>query len=124
MEEEITVETTEEEIQEPQTFGQKMKEVGKAVVDVLVKNPMMLIPVISGIFGIVGKIASIAAGNGNSWNEHYLAEDEISGESYRLRHPLTNDEILELSDRMVDGETKGEALDNMGLLKSERRRRG
>lgn len=123
MEEKKTVETEEEQVQEKQSFGQKVKEVGKAVGEVLSKNPMMIIPVISGIFGIVGKIVSIAAGNGRCWNEHYLSEDEISGESYRLKHPMTNSEILELSDRMVDGETKGEALDNMGLLKKERRRR-
>lgn len=110
--------------EEKQSFSQKVKEVGKAISEVLVKNPMLIIPVVSGIFGIVGKVLSIAAGGGHDWNEHYLSEDDVTGEEYRLRHPMTNAEILELSDRMVDGQTKGEALDDMGLLRNEKRRKG
>ena len=125
MEEKKTVEETmeEEKPQEKKSFWTKVKEVGKAVGEVLVKNPFLIIPIVSTVFGVIGKVASAAAGGG-TWNEHYLAEDDITGEEYRLRHPMTNSEILELSDRMVDGQTKGEAFDNMGLLRNETRRKG
>lgn len=125
MEEKTVNETmTEPEVPEKKSFGQKVKEVGKAIGEVLVKNPMLLIPVVSGVFGIVGKVLNIAAGNGHNWNEHYLSEDDVTGEEYRLRHPMTNSEILELSERMIDGQPKGEALEDMGLLKNEKRRKG
>ena len=49
--------------------------------------------------------------------------DEITGLNYRTSHPLSNAEILELSDRMVDGETTGEALNNMGVLKQDKKKK-
>lgn len=127
MEEKKTVEETVEVPnvpEEKQSFGQKVKEVGKAIAEVLVKNPVMIIPVVSGVLGIVGKVASIAMGGGHNWNEHYLSEDDVTGEEFRLRHPMTNSEILELGDRMIDGQSKGDALEDMGLLRNERRRKG
>jgi hypothetical protein len=47
----------------------------------------------------------------------------VTGEEFMLKHPLRNDEILELGSRMIDGESKGEALNDMGLLRKERRRK-
>ena len=112
-----------EEETKPETFWQKVKEVGKIAGEIIVKNPMLLIPIVSGVFGIAGRIVSGAAKNHDAWNEHYLSEDDVTGEDFRLKHPMTNEEILELGDRMEGGQSKGDALDEMGLLRNERRRR-
>lgn len=52
-----------------------------------------------------------------------LVEDDVTGLDFKTKHPMTNKEILELGDRMIDGQSKGDALNEMGLLKKERKRR-
>lgn len=89
------------------------------------EDPSRLASVGAGIAGFVGTgltifgIISRFWGGGNSCE----VPDEITGLNYRTSHPLTNAEILELSDRMVDGETTGEALNNMGVLKTEKKKK-
>lgn len=84
----------------------------------LTKNPMVIMPAASILLGLF-KIAMSGGGNGDK----YLVEDEVTGEKLKVTHRLTNDEILELEDRMVDGQLKGRALNDMGVLKKERKRR-
>lgn len=89
----------------------------------LSENPAAIIPFL-GVFGeLIGAAATVYAGNAKKGNIACLSKDEVTGECYRLTHALTNDEIMELSSRMVDGDTKGEALEVMGLLKKERKRK-
>lgn len=81
--------------------------------------------VLYGIVGVVGGIItgiSTAAGGGPT-PPSCLVEDDITGLNFKTKRPLTNTQILELGDRMVDGQTKGEALQEMGMLKKEKKRR-
>ena len=79
------------------------------------------------VFSVLGTVATIVipivvAGAASS-EAACRTKDRVTGCEYRTKHPLNNSEILELSDKMSAGMTKGEALDSMGLLKKERRRK-
>ena len=93
------------------------KEAGQIIKD----NPMMIIPILGGTLRIVGKIISTASGAGNY--DHCMVTDDITGEDFLTIHPLTNSEILNLGDRMSEGQSKGEALSDMGLLRNEKKRK-
>ena len=69
--------------------------------------------------GIVAVVGGIIGKNA----EGSYVEDDVTGLEFRTKHNLTNKEILELGDRMIDGQTKGDALNEMGLLKKEKKRR-
>ena len=96
--------------------GDKAKKISKIFTD----DPMLIMPVLSGVGMILGGIVKAAEGR---QDDRCLVEDDVTGEDFRTKHPLTNSEILELGERMIDGQPKGAALDDMGLLKKERRRR-
>ena len=85
------------------------------------KNPAMVATIIPMVGSLAFKGLSMLAGANQ--NDRCLSEDDVTGEEFMLKHPLRNDEILELGSRMVDGESKGEALNDMGLLRKERRRK-
>ena len=81
--------------------------------------------VLYGITGIIGGIITGVAtiSGGGPAPASCLVEDDVTGLDFRTKKPLTNSQILELGDRMIDGQTKGEALSEMGMLKKERKRR-
>lgn len=87
----------------------------------LMENPMRLFQLGSGLVGgamtIIGLISRFGDGGHNC-----EVPDEITGLNFRTSHPLTNIEIMELSDRLSAGESKGEALSNMGVLKEQKKR--
>ena len=120
MDEEKTVEVKETENKK---FMDRAKDFKDEVFKVLSNNPMLIIPIISGVFGLVSGTANMINGAGNGRYERCLCEDDVTGENYLLKHPMNNEEILELSSRMVDGETKGSALSEMDLLRKDRRRK-
>lgn len=108
--------------------GSKAKEkfdAGKEKVDafihehgetVLAVAPMAL-PV---LFAIAGGVAT----NNANKQKRCLVKDDRTGEKLMVKHPLTNDEILDMGDRMEANDlSKGEALKDMGLLKKERSRK-
>lgn len=95
------------------------KAVGNGFVKVAESNPGAIITL---GFSIGGAIIGVISGTANAESRKYemcKVEDEVTGLNYMTKHPLTNSEILELSERMVDGQTTGEALDNMGVLRNE-----
>ena len=110
---------------EKKSFFSRAKEVSTDLMAKLIvylsENPGAIVPFLGIIGEIVGAGATIYAAN-TKRNKMCLSKDEISGEFYQLKHSLTNDEILELSSRMVDGDTKGEALETMGLLKNVKKK--
>ena len=63
---------------------------------------------------MVAIVGAIAGGNNP---EACLVKDDVTDLNFRTKHPMTNKEILELGDRMIDGQSKGDALNEMGLLK-------
>ena len=86
------------------------------------ENPSILLPMVSLAGSLVFNGLRMLAG-GNDRNEKCMVEDDVTGEHLVTKHPLTNAEILELADRMIDGQPKGSALDDMGLLRNEKRRK-
>ena len=86
-------------------------------------HPEVIIPVISGLGMLTAGIFSGIMKSGSKRIEHCRVQDDVTDEYFLAAHPLTNDEILELGDRMIDGQRKGDALEEMGLLKKEKRRK-
>lgn len=101
----------------------KVKSFGDSVLKVLSENPMLIIPIITAVTAFVGGGIDKIGAAGDARYESCLSEDDVTGEQFLLKHPMTNDEILELGSRMVDGETKGSALSEMDLLRKDRRRK-
>ena len=99
------------------------KKVGKACNDVFTEKPDLLFKVAMVVGGTLVGLLSGAVDTSAERNKKCLVEDKITGCDYLTKHPLTNSEILELSNRMSDGETHGEALSNMGLLRKDKKRK-
>lgn len=120
-------EKTVEEVKEKESFlnrvKRKAKDVGSAALGFISENPMLIIPIISGVTAIFGGAVKAIGNAGNGQYDKCLVEDDVTGEEFLVKHPMTNDEILELGTRMIDGEWKGSALDEMGLLRNERKRK-
>lgn len=129
MEELHEVKTEEMEKQKEVKLGlfEKVKLWGKAVKDgtreFIVENPAMTMPILTGLIMFGGGILKGLTGTGGKRYEHCKIQDPITGEYFLAEHPLTNSEIRELGERMSNGDSKGEALDDMGLLRDEKRRK-
>lgn len=83
----------------------------------LAENPQITISLFSalGTIGIGTTMAISKAGR-----RHYEAcrvKDDVTEEYFLLDHPLTNEEIMEINRRMIDGESKANILEDMGLLR-------
>lgn len=88
------------------------------------KNPDIVFGgaiVVGGL--VIGGLKAILTGGSESYQNKCLVESDVSDQCYKTKHPLTNSEILELDEHLIDGQSTGEALDNMGLLRKERKRR-
>ena len=101
---------------------EKAKEKAKDFGQFVKENPQVVPMILSGFGMLVGGGVRLIAGSGKN-NESCMIKDDVTGCEFKTKHPLTNDEILELGDRMIDGEWKGQALQEMGVLKKERRRK-
>lgn len=99
------------------------KKVGKACDEYFTEHPGVLFKVATIGGGVLLGVLSGAVDMNSPKNTKCQVEDDVTGCKYLTKHPLTNSEILELSGRMKDGETHGEALNDMGLLRKEKRRR-
>ena len=110
-----------EEVQntEEKKKDKPLKAFGKAVIE----NPAILIPFISGIGSVLFGGMRMVSSKKQAQYQRCLVHDDVTELNYRTTHPLSNSEILELSSRKVDGETTGEALVNMGVLRNERVRK-
>lgn len=104
-------------------FKAKAKEFGGKVVDKALEHPEITLPFIVGLGSMAIGGAKAIANAGEKQLERCMVEDDVTGLKYLTDHPLNNDEILELSEKMVDGQTKGEALNDMGVLKKEKKRK-
>lgn len=99
---------------------EKAKEVGAKVNEACGEYPEAVLSVVGTVATIV---VSVVAANAASREAACRTEDGLTNCEYKTKHPLSNREILELSDKMQSGMTKGEALNEMGLLKKERKRK-
>lgn len=96
---------------------EKANETKESAFRFLAENPQITISLFSalGTIGIGATMAISKAGR-----RHYEAcqvVDDVTGEKFLLDHPLTNEEILEINRRMIDGESKADILEDMGLLR-------
>lgn len=89
----------------------------------LAENSWMVMPILSGLGTIAITAMGVTKDKKNRYDQACLVKDDISGLKFKTTHPLTNHEIMELSERMNDGQTKGEALNEMELLKKEKKRK-
>ena len=101
----------------------KGKEQVKKVGAVFQKYPEIVPLCISVGVSVIGGVAGIAKTNADKQREGCRIESEVSGQTYLTTHPLSNHEIMELDRRMINGETTGEALDNMQVLRKEKKRK-
>ena len=108
--------------------GSKAKEkfdAGKEKADAFIKDHGEVILAVAPM--VVPALVAIASGVATSSvnkQKHCLVKDDRTGEKLMVKHPLTNDEIMDMGDRMEANDlSKGEALRDMGLLKKERSRK-
>lgn len=96
---------------------EKARERKESMFRFLADNPQITISLFSalGTIGIGGIMMVSKAGR--RYYESCQVVDDVTGEKFLLDHPLTNDEIMELNRRMIDGESKAEILQDMGLLR-------
>lgn len=124
MEENKTVEITEEKKENILVRGKKwMQNKLDSVAKFASDNPQMIFPIVTAFGSLAFTGLRMIAGAGTNQIDHCRVEDDVTGEEFITKHPLTNDEILELGNRMIDGEWKGSALNDMGLLKNEKHRK-
>lgn len=101
----------------------EVKKLGGVFLKVCDENPTLMFSVMMGAGGLLTGLLSGTASLNKERDEKCLVEDNITGCSYLAKHPLNNSEILELSERVVSGQTRGEALESMDLLRKERKRK-
>lgn len=119
MEKEITNPETTADMNAKTKKPNMLQKVGDKFLLYLAENPGSIIPFASILFGGLNLLINCRIKqNSNCW-----VKDIVTEEKFLAKHPLTNSEILELGERMSNGELKGEALSNMGLLKEEKRRK-
>ena len=112
-----------EKVNQGKTWIKEKTEPGvKAVGKFIDEHGYLVIPMISVAGSLVAGVVASANEKSKDYEEKCLVEDDITGQNFKTKHPMTNAEILELGERMIDGQPKGDALDAMGLLKNEKRR--
>lgn len=121
------MEENKKENQKKEGFFQKVKrkvaETGDKVLGFMVENPQFTLPFLSGLGMFVAGGGKWLASAERRMAEKCRVHDDVTEEYFMTKHPLTNEEILELGERMIDGQPKGYALDEMGLLRKEKKRK-
>lgn len=102
---------------------EKVKEKAKTGVKFLAENSWIVLPALSGLGTLVLGAASMSQDRKKKYSQACLVEDDITGLNFKTKHPLTNGQIMELGERMNVGQSKGEALNEMELLKKEKKRK-
>ena len=95
----------------------KLKNAKNSVLEFMTENPQVIMPLFTCLGAVAAALFHIATNAGEKRLEACRIEDDVTGEKLLAKHPLTNTEILELGSRMIDGEPKAEALQDMGLLR-------
>lgn len=116
---------TSEELEETKekTFVEKMKGTGKVVLDTFKESPMLAVMFVTSVAKTAFTIVNIISQNREEEQERCTTHDSYADADLVTTHELTNGDILEMTERMKhNGQTKVEALNDMGLLKREKRR--
>ena len=120
---EKTEKVKEKAVEVKEKAKEKAKTVGEVLNKAFEEHPGLFFKVATIGGGLLVGIVSGAVEMDSQRNKKCQVVDDVTGQKYLTTHPLTNKEILELSDRMVNGQTHGEGLKEMGLLRNERKRR-
>ena len=112
--------TVKKKAEETKEKAVKKKEI---IQETVKKYPQVVKPVLTAAgmvaLGAIRTINSIEQGK----IEACKVQDDVSGLDFVTKHPLTNQEILELDSKLMEGQTTGEALQDMKLLRKERKRK-
>ena len=103
------------------TGAEKVKEqakiIGEAAMGVIAENPILLIPIITSATAILGGGIKKIQDGGKERAEACRIPNNLTGVDWELKRPMTNEQNMEYENRLINGQTPGDALDEMGLLK-------
>ena len=99
----------------------KTKEVCGIVVDTVKENPMLPLMIIQTITPIIVEGIHSSTVRQTKQDDRLMTHDAFTDTELTTTHELTNEEILEVTERMKNGQKKAEALDEMGLLEKSKR---
>jgi len=120
-----------EKAAEKKTFKQKVsdemkiwKETFKNLKKDLSEDPEKAGTFIAGALSLVGGLIGIGISLARNSNDENRIEDDFVGSYWNLDIDVTNQQLLELNQLMIDeGISKGEALNRLGWLKEEKKRK-
>lgn len=99
------------------TWFKGMKEKFNDFATFCAENPQVPMMIGSGLFTAVFGGMKLLSGIGDAKMEKCAVPDEVTGLNFYTKKPLTNEEKLELGERVIDGEWAPKALEEMGLLR-------
>lgn len=101
------------------------KETGKIFWNNLKEHPEAIGYFVSGLITIGGAGIALISNQQNKVEEGCKIHDEMTGFDWVTTHPLTNQELMEVNRKLYDEQIKslGQALDEAGYLKKEKKRR-
>ena len=88
------------------------------------EHPNRIVPIVTSSIAIVAGVITAIANIGTERDDLCWVQDDVTELDFHTKKALTNSDILELGERMIDGQTKGDALNEMGLLAKEKKRKG
>lgn len=96
----------------------------KKTSDYLDENPEKAGALFGGLVTLGIGLYAMVAGAAAKEEEKCRIEDEYIGSYWVTDHPLTNKELMELNNRMLESQyyNLGKALDECGYLKDEKKR--
>ena len=102
-------------------FCRETKEKAKAFVETCKENKEQVVAVAAIAVPAVTETVKLIAKNRNRQQDNdkrYLEMwDPVEGHHWKLRRKLKTSEYLEVERRVKNGESRGEVLDDMGLLR-------
>lgn len=116
---------------EKKTFKQKIseevqiwKQTFKNLKTELSKDPEKAGTFIAGAISLISGLIFVGSSLARNGNEENRIEDDFVGSYWNLDIDVTNQQLLELNQLMIDeGISKGEALNRLGWLKEEKKRK-
>ena len=103
--------------------GKKVVETTKIVGETFVKNPMLAVMALTTIGSTVTTVMNTISRNKEEEEDRCTTYDSYAGMDITTTHELSNQEILEMTERMKAGQKKVEALNDMGLLREDKKRK-
>lgn len=103
--------------------GKKVVETIKIVGETFVKNPMLAVMALTTIGSTVTTVMNTISRNKEEEEDRCTTYDSYAGMDVTTTHELSNQEILEMTERMKAGQKKVEALNDMGLLREDKKRK-